>query len=190
MAFPTTAWTTGSLVFASQLNSLPTLIANTTLTSDAASIDFTGIPGHYGHLVLEIYARSSAAVAAESVRMRFNNDSAGNYDVQGNDALAGTVFAAEAFAATSLSVMAAPGSTAGANLFSLATITIPHYANALNNKSGISKHGYKTGTATTNINAGKIALFWRSSDAINRVTLFAATGNLKSGSRASLYGWA
>lgn len=188
MAWPATAVVTDDPVTASQLNGLPVRIANTTLSGDAASIDFTSIPAHYAHLMLVCYLRSSAGSTVDNGLARFNNDSAGNYDVQLLQATAATPSASESFAATSWFAGGMPGNTAGANLFSAVTVTVQHSAGGLNNKVTRSRWAIKFGTTTADISIGAAGGSWRSNVAINQVTVFAQSGDLKSGSRATLYG--
>lgn len=188
MAWPTDAVATGELITAAQLNGLPVRIANTTLSGSAANIDFQSIPGHYAHLLLVMYLRTDQAVTSSTIFVRFNNDSAGNYDYQFVQGSAAVASASEAFAGTAAGVAPAPGNSAGANLFDAVTFDVPHYANSANNKAFASTFGSKVGTASGNMTTGGYAGFWRSSAAITRVTILSGVGNLVSGSRATLYG--
>jgi hypothetical protein len=190
VAWPTTAVGTGDLITAAQLNGLPVMIANTTLSGDVASIDFQSIPAHYAHLMLVCYLRGSTASASLNCVARFNNDSGANYDHQYVRGLAATASAVEVFADIAMVLGLIPGSTAGGNLFGGGTIVVPHYANSANNKSSVAGWGIKAGTASSNLAVQESAGFWRSNSAINRVTILAATGNLVTGSRITLYGLA
>ena len=42
---------------------------------------------------------------------------------------------------------------------------------------------------TADLEVGRQAGFWRSNAAINQVTVFALSGNLRAGSRVTLIGW-
>jgi hypothetical protein len=190
MAWPATAVATGELITAAQLNGLPVMIANTTLGGDAANIDFTSVPGHYAHLMLVCYLRSDIAAANTPVYIRLNNDSGGNYDWQFIQGSAAVASAGEAFAQTAGQIGVMPANSAGANLFNAGQIVIPHYAGSANNKSVECEWAYKTGTTTGLLSVGALALHWRSSAAVTRVTVLPTSGNLRSGSRATLYGLA
>jgi hypothetical protein len=190
MAWPTSAVATGELITAAQLNGLPVMIANSTLSGDAANIDFTSIPSHYAHLMVVCYARGDTAATTTNLLVRFNNDSGGNYDYQRVSGVAAAATAGESFAQTSCLVAAIPANTADANLFGATTFDVPHYANTANNKDLSSQYANKITTTTGNLNVSAVAGFWRSSAAITRITLLPAAGNLRSGSRATLYGLA
>jgi hypothetical protein len=69
----------------------------------AASIDVTGIIAGYAHLRLVLQARGDAAVTTTSLLVRFNNDSAANYDSQ-SQALRTTNANSAAAAATSIAI--------------------------------------------------------------------------------------
>jgi hypothetical protein len=190
MAWPATAVGTADLITAAQLNGLPVMIANSTLSGDAANIDFTSIPSHYAHLMLVCYLRGDTAAIFTGVQMRFNGDGGANYDQQHVLGQAAVASAAEAFAGVWVQIGNATANSGGANLFSPLVLTIPHYANSANNKAGVSQFATKYGTATTNLHVGNLAVFWRSSAAINRITILPAAGNWRSGSRVTLYGLA
>jgi hypothetical protein len=136
------------------------------------------------------YLRSDVATTAVAVSIRINNDSGANYDYQFVVGQGAVATSGETFAATSARIATIPGNNAGANLFHASTITIPHYANSANNKSATAESGLKYGTATTNMGIEAWAAFWRSSAAITRVTVLPSSGNLRSGSRVTLYGLA
>jgi hypothetical protein len=163
-------------------------IADTTLGASAANIDFTSIASTFAHLLVIAYTRADNAVGAQDLLCRFNADTAANYDSQYVRGNAATASAAESFAATSIAVGGAPGTSAGANLFGMSAFIVPHYTNAANNKIISALYLDKTGTATSNLDVRLVLGAWRSNSAINRVTLLSAAGNLVSGSRATLYG--
>jgi hypothetical protein len=166
------------------------MIANSTLGGDAANIDFTSIPSHYAHLMLVCYLRGDTAAVTTNCNIRFNNDTAGNYDYQSVFGSAATASAAEAFAQAAAAIGTIPANSAGANLFDCITVEIAHYANSANNKASVSQWAMKYGTATTNMSAGTLAQFWRSNAAINRITLLPVAGSFRAGSRITLYGLA
>lgn len=162
-------------------------LAETILTVATASIDFQSISSSFAHLKLLFYGQSTAG---SSLLMRFNNDSAGNYDVQGVGGSATFVGSPaadtfETFATTS----APPGfisSTSSANMFCGYEIFIPHYTNSANNKCMFSEYAAKFGTGSQQLNVGVRSGYWRSNSAINRITLLASSGNLAAGSFATL----
>jgi hypothetical protein len=169
-----------------------TLIADSTLGADG-TFSFTSIPNTYEHLQLVCYLRSDRAATEDDLGLRFNNDTASNYDgytFRGNGT-GPTSTGGESLAATSLvQKNSLVGNTATANVFGGVTVTIPHYAGTTNNKAAHSLAGKKIGTATGNLSVLMGMGAWRSNSAINRVDLLPAGGgtNFKAGSRVSLYG--
>lgn len=167
-------------------------IQTTTLGADG-TFSFTGISGSYKALQLVCYLRSDRAATEDDLGIRFNNDTAANYDgyavkISGAGP---TVAGTENAGATSLRIAAGVnGNTAGANLFSSAVITIPYYANVANNKAVDIEIAKKIGTAAGNFHVMFGSGGWRSNAAINRVDLLPVGGgaNFKAGSTVSLYG--
>lgn len=182
-------WLTNDVVTASEFAKGIGAIYDTTLGSAAATIDVTGIVAVYAHLMIEVYGRGDTAATATNLTMRFNNDSAANYDYQLTVVAGAVTSPAEVFGATSLYCGAIPANTAGANLLSQNRIEIAHYAGATNNKTALVQFGYKIGTtaAASNVNVGAVGGFWRSSAAINRITLLPAAGNFVAGTRVTIY---
>lgn len=169
-----------------------TLIADSTLGADTASFSFTSIPGTFRHLALVLYLRSDRAATTDTVGMRFNNDTAGNYDSYfvRADSAGPTDSGVETFAGTSMNGGDCTGNTATANVFSAHHFLIPHYAQAVNNKCYVEQSAIKFGTGAGNLRVDHAGGFWRSAVAITRIDLLPTSGgaNWKSGSRATLYG--
>jgi hypothetical protein len=163
-------------------------IAEVTLASPAALIDFTSIAADWSHLQLIAYLRGDTAAAETTVLARLNNDSGANYDYQSGTFSAAVAAAAETLAATSMRVGQCPANTAGANLFSLTVIDLVHYAGATNHKVAASRCAHKRGTASGDLTKYEFGGHWRSTAAINRVTLLPGAGNFQTGSRITLYG--
>lgn len=178
-------WAVGDIVTSAEFKKGVGAIYDTTLGAAAASVDIQNIIGGYAHLLVVVYARTNSGTAAE-LRMRFNNDTGGNYDYQVLDGSAATAQAAETFAATGARVGLIPGTSAGANLFAQVEILIPHYAGSANNKAGCSTCAAKWGTSSGQMQAELDAFFWRSNAAINQLTLY-GTGNLVAGTRVTVY---
>lgn len=167
------------------------LIQDSNLGGDA-TVSFTSIPSTYKHLKIVAYVRTDRAATEDSLGVRFNNDSAGNYDgysfkmsgtgptTAGSETIAGT-------AATFTNALT--GTSAGANLFGYVEINIPYYANTANNKQIELFAAKKIGTSTGNFHIISGSGSWRANSAISRIDLLPTVGtNFKSGSRFSLYG--
>lgn len=189
MAWPVDQGATGELISAAQWNRLQMLLADSSLSGTAASFDFTSIPAHWTHLMVVVYARSDEALATVgALKIRFNGDTAANYDSQILDGIAAAVTASEQFAATAGFAGLHPRGTSGANLFSATKVVIPNYANAANNKAADCQSSSKVGVAAGNLAKRQTAVFWRSNAAITQVTILPEASNFVAGSRATLYG--
>lgn len=181
-------WATGDVVTAAEFRKSLGCVSDTTLGVAAASFDLTSLPTTYAHLRLELYLRTDDAAISSNIGIRFNNDTAANYDRQMIYGQAAASTISEVFAATSVSGIIGVANTAPANVFTTAVIDIANYGGSTNNKSFTGSWASKVGTTTTTLQAGLIAGFWRSSAAINRVTLIDVTGgNFAAGSRCSVY---
>lgn len=164
-------------------------IAESILSAQAASIDFTSIPATFRSLSLRIQARCEVGLASSTLMIRFNNDSgvaaygwqttigsstsaSGSEDVVDSGIVIGSVAAQSTVAGTSGSY----------------TVEIPFYAATTFNKTVVAHGGYRHGTngnETKQVSAWGI---WLSTAAINRITILATGGNLSVGSSATLYG--
>lgn len=181
-------WQVGDIEIAAQYGKGIGALADSTLGGSSATVDLTSIVGSYAHLLLVIYARGDQAAFSTNVNLRFNADSAANYDTQQVQGGAAAVTAGEQFAATSTLVTVMPAATAGANLFGATVGFIPHYAGTANNKAILSLESFKTGTISGSMSTSLLGGFWRSNAAITRITLLPASGNFVAGTRVTLYG--
>lgn len=183
-----TGFSDGDIIAASEYKKQAGSIYDTTLGVAAASITASGIVATYAHLLITLYARSDQATTIVGSLMRFNGDAAANYDYQFVQGQAATAAAAETFGATSVQIGNIPANSAGANLFGANQIFIPHYAGSSNNKQVVAIGSSKLGTATTNLNAVIFGGGWRSTAAINSITIFAGgSGNLMAGTRMTIH---
>jgi hypothetical protein len=165
-------------------------LADTTLGVAAASIDMTSIPQTFAHLKLELYLRTDVAAAADNVRVRFNGDTAANYDAHSGHFTGAGSGSTESIGQTAIVLYEhATGSTATANEFGKFEVIIPHYTGTTSRKGTHSFGGRKT----TDASLGGGVIFthggWRSTAAITQVTILPGSGaNLAAGSRVTLYG--
>lgn len=171
--------------------SVYTLISDSTLGGDGV-FSFTSIAGTFKHLQLVCYLRTDRAATEDDLGIRFNNDTAANYDGYAFKAsgTGPTTAAGEALAATSIKqTNGCVGTNATANVFGSCTILIPHYAGTANQKVAQISISKKIGTATGNLHVMTGVGGWRSTAAITRVDLLPLVGtNFKAGSRVTLYG--
>ncbi len=161
-------------------------ISQQVLAGAAASVSFTGISAAYTSLRLVITARGSQATAFVGMTLRFNTDTAANYDYTQGGASGGAAFAQQVLAQTGIFIGNIPGSTATANNAGSATIEIPNYSATVFNKTviGISDYNIQGGSLQTFLTGGQ----WRSTAAINNVTIITSAGNFIIGSVFTLYG--
>lgn len=185
MAYPTDQAVIGELIGAAQLNRWCMQLANEKLAAADADIDFTSIPAHWSHLLIVVSGQTDN-VAVQDLRLRFNNDTAANYDMQQVKGTGSTASATERLAQTSIAVGNVP--TNGAGLLGQAFIVVLDYASTTLHKSVLATDGFKVGTASGDLFVFARAAWWRATTAINRVTLLSAASNLAAGSRATLYG--
>jgi len=191
MAWPTTPFAPGDLVSVANLNALPIRIADSTLGADSANINFSSIPSVYAHLwIVTITRNANVPPGVDWFKLRFNNDSAGNYDWQELRAVGSGATANEAYAdvlggACGIST----NNGAPANMYSISHILIPHYGNSSNNKTWFASYACWYGTGATELWTGCLGGAWRSSAAINRITFITHSAvNIKTQSRITLYG--
>lgn len=171
--------------------SVYTLISDSTLGSDG-TFSFTSIANTYKHLKLVCYLRTDRGSTQDDLGVRFNNDTAANYDgyAAQTNGTGPTSTGSEALAATSWKTTnGCVGSSATANVFGSAEITIPYYAGTSNQKAAHVSIAKKIGTSTGNLYVISGLGAWRSTAAISRVDLLPLVGtNFKTGSRVTLYG--
>lgn len=159
-----------------------TLIATTTLASNASSIDFTAIAGSFTDLkiVASIRDTYSGSNGWREMNIQFN----GVTTNRSFRSLYGTGSGAGSDNSTAIYGWTSPSNTT-ANTFGNLEIYIPNYAGATN--KSVSVDGVTENNATSAfcfIEAG----LWSSTAAITQVSLVAITNQFAAGSTASIYG--
>lgn len=182
-------WSVGDVVTKTEFRKSLGCVADSTLGVAAASFDFTGLPTTYAHLMIVCQLRGDTVATTVDAYARFNGDTAANYDWQYVRASAAAVTAAESFASatTGLYLGSASAASATASVASVHMIDVPNYGGTTFNKATHTRTAIKLGTSTTNLNAFELGGFWRSTAAINRITVFPVSGNFAAGSRCSVY---
>lgn len=160
------------------------MIADTTLGSPAATVDFTSIPQTFAHLLMVCVARTSSATAGGDLYgIRINGDTGTNYDYVDPGGGTGT-------GATSAKICGAVGGGATANLFATAIVWIPYYRGATNRHQFLAVNGLIYGN--TGVSAQYMAIgvgSWRTNaTAITQLTLTGVANNFVADSRFTLYG--
>lgn len=165
------------------------LIASVTVgAGGASSIDFTSIPTTYTDLVVKLNLRNTATGSPRGwAFVRLNNDSSAIYDERMVYTTNGTSAASASNSnGTEISWNPVVGASATSNTFSNNLIYIPNYTGSSNKSFSID--------AVTENNATEVALvmnacIWRSTSAINRITITGASSStLAEYSTGYLYG--
>jgi hypothetical protein len=163
------------------------LIASNTLSSSAASVTFSSIPGTYTDLVVRISARSTAADTDVGFATEFNGSATTVYsrtEVRGNGSAAASSYGTgDAYIAAGRSI---DGDNATASTFSSNEIYIPSYTASQNKPVSVINVVEQNSTSNAYIVA--IAGLWRDTSAITQVKLTPISGSWKSGSSFFLYG--
>lgn len=166
------------------------LIAATTLSSPASTIDFTSIPSTYTDLCLQFSIRatnSSSSRAEDTLVVALNNDTTGgNYTVRymrGNGSSVGSA-AASGYSGSYAGEF--NGSTSTANTFTNGMIYLPNYAGSKNKAFSIDiVQEANSTTAYMQMHAN----VWNNTAAVNRLTFSNYNSNtFATYSTAYLYG--
>jgi hypothetical protein len=148
-------------------------IATTTLGSNASSYTFSSIPATYTDLIL---VANGVALSVYNWNMQFNGDTGNNYS---NTGISGNGSSASSSRDTSQPYMwlGAVTSTQGATIFQ-----IMNYANTTTNKTVLCRSNYVSTGVSANVG------LWRSTAAINSITISYNSAMLQTGSTFTLYG--
>lgn len=153
-------------------------ITSTTLGSDTATINFTSISGSYTDIVL-IFNGNSTNANAGSLYIRFNGDSGNNYSLT---QLYGDGTSAAAFRNSNTSNLNGIGINSTSQSPSMGIAHFQNYSNTTTYKTVLLRNSMYQAEASVS------ASLWRSTAAINQITLSLASGSIKAGSIATLYG--
>jgi hypothetical protein len=164
------------------------MLADTTLGSPAASIDFTSIPQTFAHLRLVLSARDTGAVTLARPIIRFNGDTAANYAAHWIENLLGVATANSSGVTTGLTCTQASGASATASLYGVNAIDIPDYrGTTAYQEIAATFHACSTGGSALG-SAGSGGGFWNALAAVTRITIVAGNTSFAAGTRATLYG--
>lgn len=161
-------------------------INTTTISSSVTNITFSSIPGTYTDLVLVASVFGSRAANADSLAIRFNNDSGSSYSYTYiiGESSAG---AASARASNQTNIWVGNFTSNSVAQPGVIIVQVQNYSNTTTNKTILSRQNAIAG-GTYNITGANVGL-WRSTAAINSVTVRSETGsNFSSGSTFTLYG--
>jgi hypothetical protein len=156
-------------------------ISTATVTSGGtASITFSSIPSTYTHLQIRGIGSSPVSSGVADTALQFNGDTAGNYNIHwlytfGSGTPSSGNYTASA---TNIDWGYATGSTSGTSSFGGLVMDILDYKNTNKYKTTRSFAGENDATNSTGNNTIVIGSgLWRSTSAINSITLYLASSN-------------
>lgn len=153
-------------------------IATNTLTADTASVTFSSLPSGYTDLVLVINSKGSVT---NYPAIRVNGDTGTNYSrtqVGGNGTSAGS----NRDTNSSLAYINGVSGNDSSNFNYVATVNFMNYSNTTTYKTFISRSSNAGNGTDATVN------MWRSTAAINSITILLNTGDYITGSTFTLYG--
>lgn len=166
------------------------VVAESTLSAAAASIDLQNLDQRYGSLLLVATLRGDTAAEQIETQIRFNGDATAVYNSEIMSAAAAAVTSAEVLAAAQARIANTVAATALANMFGGLVALIPDYTLTDRFKTVFSLGGSPVSNATTKTIVHSTFAVWRSTAAINRITLLPNAGNYIIGSHVRVYGLA
>jgi hypothetical protein len=166
----------------------PTRIATTTLGGTTASVTFSSIPA-FNHISVTWKARSTTAVAAEQMYLRFNGDTASHYQWQTNEANAGNAVTGShsTTLVAFIQIATITGASGTANYFASGEFRVPYWNDTTN--FAVAQGTATAQITTTNQYAGTYGGLYNQAATLTSLTLFPAGGSFAAGCRFSLYGW-
>lgn len=161
-------------------------IASTTLTTSAASIDFSSIPSTYTHLQLRIIARSDYADILTGGRLRFNSDTGSNYAWHRLYGDGGSATASASTSQTQIRIDRMTGTSAGTNTFGVMVTDVLDYGNTNKYTTIRSLGGYdNNGNGWAVLASG----LWMNTAAVTSISFANIDGgNLIANTQVALYG--
>jgi len=156
-----------------------TPIATTTIpNTTTANYTFSSIPSSYTDLILVQSVGNNSGSGANGVRINYNSDTGSNYSwtyLVGNGSSGSS-------GRNSNATYYDIGLDNNTTNFTVIITQVMNYANTTTFKTAISRSA-----AASNELSGNASL-WRSTSAINSITITKADGNFKQGSTFTLYG--
>ena len=151
----------------------------------SATITFSSIPATYTHLQIRYIARDSRTNTNSDFTLRFNSDTANNYnthDLASNGSVASTGGATNS---SSILIANMSGNTATANTFGAGIVDILDYINTNKYKTVRSLGGHdNNGNGFVMLTSGA----WRNTVAVTSITLIPLVANFRQYSSFALYG--
>lgn len=165
----------------------PIPIADLTLSTSPAYVEFSNIPQGFTHLYLEMKVRSTNTSGNVAVLVNFNNDTTGtNYSYW---TMQGSAVTATAYGTSNSSFFGVCTNTDyPANTYGVSSVHIPFYNRTDRYKTTQIESTNVSSSATAPKFYELIYNLWKSTAAINTIKLTTVNGNIASGSTFTLYG--
>lgn len=147
-----------------------------TLSTTASSQSFSSIPATYTDLVLIIAPKGTAAL---QMRLKINDDAAANYGTTG---MSGNGTITESWRSTGLGYINMDYYNSVTTNGGYCQVNFMNYANTTTFKTCLIRSGEASTAAMANVGN------WRSTSAINKITVTTSTSTFAAGSTFTLYG--
>lgn len=162
-------------------------ITEQVLSSAAATITFSSIPGTYRNLQLILQGRGDASATFVSCYLQCNGDTGANYDVGQFYGAAAATGGNSLIAQTSLLLGDITAATGPSGAASSVVATLANYKGTTFHKS-ISAANENIRNTTTGYFVELLGGRWRNTAAITSLMLLLSSGNFAAGTVATLYG--
>ncbi len=189
---PSAGGTTPALQQIPSVSCTPSCTASTSqvvLSSTAATITFSSIPGTFTDLIVVCNGRTNESANASGIYLQFNADTGANYTRQellGNNVTA-SAGVATASAKTQFGVLTAASATA--NFPGSFTTEILNYAGTTFQKMSFSRIGWQVNSTTSNWFLAAENVLWANTAAITSIVLGSInTASMITGTTCTLYG--
>jgi hypothetical protein len=167
-------------------------ITEEVVSSAAASVTLSGIPGTYRTLVLLTETRSTYSNEYDYLYVRFNGDSGSNYDFIRFYFRVGSSTPSFVYGRADTAMMLGypEGATSRADTWAASETWLPGYSRTDREKWAYTPNAGRFGDvdADNNLRISFHRARWRNTAAITSITLYCANGNIDAGSVFSLYG--
>ena len=162
-------------------------ITEVIVTTPAASIDITSIPGTYRNLKIFLQGRSDT-VNSKNVKMQINGDTGNNYYLQTLNGYGTTVSAVETLGTAFANIGIITGSTMPAGVAGTFEMTVFNYSLTAFVKYFTAHSLQSRGTTTGLTGIYTETAWWNSTAAITEIKFTPQSGNFDTGSIVSVYG--
>ena len=159
------------------------LLETTVLTSDAASVNFSGLDAYsdYKHLQIRLVARSDSG-STPNQWLEFNGDTtSSNYKYH---ALTGSGTSVSSFSGSPMFLHEVPSSGETSGIFAAKVIDILDFSSTSKNTTVRTAVGINASFNRVTLTSG----LWIDTSAVTSINTYPSSGNFIAGSRFSLYG--